>query len=60
MAHTYNDNAADQMEGRQYDAAGNRLLTTTSKGQSRTNPYNGDDVLVEQTANGTATRYSNR
>ncbi len=65
--------ATNQVVGWQYDAAGNllsddtttstydplnRLLTSTSAGQSRTNSYNGDGVLVAQTANGTTTRYT--
>lgn len=66
-------NAANQVVGWQYDDAGNllnngsanysydalnRLLTTTSAGQSRANTYNGDNVLVAQVANGTTTRYT--
>lgn len=73
VTETRSYNAANQVVGWQYDAAGNlvndgtttstydalnRLLTSTSAGQSRTNSYNGDGVLVAQTANGTTTRYT--
>jgi RHS repeat-associated protein len=69
--HTYD--AADQVSGWQYDAAGNligdgtatytydalnRALTVTAGSQTRSNSYNGDGVLVAQTANGTLTRYT--
>ncbi len=70
-SHGYN--AADQVVGWTYDAAGNllsdgttsfthdalnRLLTTTKGTEQRTNTYNGDGTLVAQTANGTTTRFT--
>jgi RHS repeat-associated protein len=69
--HDYN--AANQVIGWTYDAAGNltndgtttstydvlnRALTVTAGSQTRSNTYNGDGVLVAQTANGTLTRYT--
>ena len=66
-------NAANQIIGASYDAAGNlltdgatsyaydalnRLTSTTTGGQTRTNGYNGDGVLVAQTIGGTTTRYT--
>ncbi|HSH81918.1 MAG TPA: hypothetical protein VLA19_25610 [Herpetosiphonaceae bacterium] len=66
-------NAADQVVGWQYDAAGNllddgtttftydalcRMLTTTKGSEQRANTYNGDGTLVAQTANGTTTRFT--
>jgi len=64
-------NAADQVVGWTYDAAGNllsdgttnstydalsRMLTTTKGSEQRSYTYNGDGVLVAQTANGVQTR----
>jgi YD repeat-containing protein len=40
-----------------YDAL-NRLLTTTTGGQTRTNTYNGENVLVAQAANSITTSYT--
>lgn len=66
-------NAANQVVGWQYDAAGNllsdgetastydslnRTLTTTAAGQARTMRYNGDGTLVGQLANGDAITYT--
>ena len=65
-------NAANQVNGFGYDAAGNllndgtttysydalnRLVTTSATGQTRTNSYNGDGVLTQQVANGVTTVY---
>ncbi len=62
----------NQVMGASYDAVGNlrndgttsstydalnRLASTTSAGQTRTNDYSGDGVLVAQTTGGTTTRY---
>ena len=61
------------MLGWQYDAAGNlvgdgsstytydalnRLRTVTAGSQTRSFSYNGDGVLVQQVANGIATRFA--
>jgi YD repeat-containing protein len=66
-------NAANQMERWNYDAAGNLLsdgastyiydalnrpITTTMWLQQRVSSYNGDGVLVSQSANGVLTRYT--
>ncbi|WP_161668727.1 RHS repeat domain-containing protein [Kallotenue papyrolyticum] len=66
-------NAADQVVGWTYDAAGNllsdgtttyaydalgRLTSTTHNGTSTTHAYNGDGVLVAQTTGSTTTRYT--
>ena len=68
-SHAYN--AANQVDGWQYDAAGNllgdsttsysydalnRLLTTSAGAEQRAYTYNGDNALVQQTANGVSTR----
>jgi RHS repeat-associated protein len=65
--------AADQVVGWSYDAAGNltsddtatyaydalnRVVDVTQGSQARTNTYNGDGVLVKQVANGTTMRYT--
>jgi YD repeat-containing protein len=71
LTNTYD--AADQVVGWTYDAAGNLtndgttsygydatndLTGTTTTGQSRAYTYNGDGTLVGQTANGTTTSYT--
>jgi RHS repeat-associated protein len=66
-------NAANQVSGWTYDAAGNltsdgsnfysydalgRVTLSTVGGLSRTNAYNGDGMLVAQTSNSITTRYT--
>ncbi len=66
-------NAADQVVGWTYDAAGNllndgttsstydalsRMLTTTTGSEQRAYTSNGDGTLVAQTANGVQTRFT--
>ncbi len=66
-------NAANQVMGWSYDAAGNllndsttsstydalsRMLTTSKGSEQRSYTYNGDGTLVAQTANGVQTRFT--
>jgi RHS repeat-associated protein len=70
---SYAYNAANQVIGWTYDAAGNllsdgttsysydaldRVLSTTSGGTTRTHAYNGDGVRVGQSVGGVTTRYA--
>jgi RHS repeat-associated protein len=70
---TFTYNAANEVAGWTYDAAGNligdgtasstydalnRTTAVTAGSQTRTNRYNGDGVLVTQVANSVTTRYT--
>ena len=73
QAQHYSYNAANQVNGWTYDAAGNltsdgtstygfdalgRLTGTSATGQTRNYAYNGDGVLASSVANSTSTSYT--